>query len=837
MMKSRILPRMFGAIVLLSLVFTSSVSLAQEEQPQAEPAAAALAPAEPAEDAVPTYNDKYWRSPAGDPSVRLPVYRETEASIGLQSAEEQEEMAASQFGYTLQTTAFLTLGDGTRTRVSFPNDQVCTPLPCKYVMVDDEFSDPLSIGFPFPFFENNYTHFSVSTNGMLTFGTPSSSYINVDIPHTTIPNNFIAPFWEDLDVNPDYGGRVNVFRPSPAQDYVVIEWVKVNRHNVDSPPLLTFQVFLYTNGNIRFQYLDVSGVVNQFTAGIEDIDGRDGLRYLHMQSGLTSNSAVLIVRPPAARRVKTLPATSGSFTVNSAAEFAMKVVNTGSLGADTYNLLAASSTPGWTTSFYRAEPFTLLTDTNGDGKIDTGPLAQGAALDLKVRISAPLAALAGSWSDITATAQSVNNAAVIQGSKFQAAVPIAFAQAYTDEEAGFRLGLFSKTSALYPRIEAERWFSGSTLAVAPTPGQDFLYAWEMSGSIDEPYFYWTDLEFIRVDRAGNPKGSYRKLTSNQTASEYTEDRFPSIGVTSDNYTGVVFIRDVLNKNFRQKSNVFLAILHPNATTPAALINITNNSLYRGESDQPVPIFATPKITATTDGRFIVAWARRTPTTTDEDTSNIWYAVYSKTGTLLKAPTPMTSSTQVGEYYLSPTLVTLADNRAILGYHLHNPALESYSLLYSTSSSNTFNSPQRIDNVGGWGMDGMQLSGGAVLFSWTHFSGDKISYLLLNQSGGGFAPQAAPKTVQAPDRREVDYLSVTAEASGSGIITWMDSRWNHNLYYMLLGGDGTEKTPPLAFHSTSRTDITIITSSTGQGIAYYEGAHVSYLPYIGRNKAP
>jgi hypothetical protein len=781
---------------------------------------------------------------AGDPYARLPVYPDQSDDLSALMPMAEEVLNTSQFGYVLKTGQPFTWHDtNPGIRVVFPSEWGCDEFNnCSYRIVDDDFSDPIQIGFAFPFFEKSYTQFYVSTNGLITFDEGDISYRNIDVPHNSIPNNFITPFWEDLDVNyPDYGGQVRYrfFNTSPRR-FAVIEFRNVNRHNVENPPLLTFQVVLYEDGDIHFNYKDISGTVDRLTAGIEDGDGRDGLRYLYRQPGLTANSTVIFERPKApAARVKTLPARDGAFVVNSTAQFNLRVVNTGSLGTDRYNIQTASSSPQWQIAVYRPGSGIPLSDTNNDGIIDTGPIPQGGLADLRVQVKAPSGSPVGSFSEITVSARSVLNPSVVQSTKLQTAVPAPFAQAFTDEEAGFRLGLFSKAAALYPRMEADRWFTGSTLAVATTHDEKFFYTWEMSGSSDSAFFYWTDLEFIRVDRFGNPGGSYYKLTSNENAARITVDRFPALGVTPDGYIGALFVREVLNENFNPNSNIFLSILNPGANAPATTINITQNALFRGEGTIPAPMFATPRLAATDDGKFILAWAARTLAGGGDnplETSDIWYAVYSKTGAQVKAPAKLTSSSPTTNYYLSPTLVAVEGAKAMLAYHVLSIQNSSYSLIYSALNSNgiVISSPVPPAPGGGWGMDGVQLAGGEILLSWTHSSGEKISYGLLEENNGQLTMKG-PFSYAAPDGRPSDYLSVSKDTSGHGILTWMDSAWNNHLYYLMVNRDGTVKTPVMTFYSSASVNIPIITSSTGQGIAYYEGSYITYVPVVRRGR--
>lgn len=62
---------------------------------------------------------------------------------------------------------------------------------------DDSAAGPFNLGFTFNYYGVDYTQAYVNINGMLTFGTPNSSYSNGALSSTG-PNTAIYPFWDDL---------------------------------------------------------------------------------------------------------------------------------------------------------------------------------------------------------------------------------------------------------------------------------------------------------------------------------------------------------------------------------------------------------------------------------------------------------------------------------------------------------------------------------------------------------------------------------------------------------------------------------------------------------------
>ena len=60
---------------------------------------------------------------------------------------------------------------------------------------------PFPIGFNFTFFGNTYSQFYVSANGLVMFTDPDDLYnTEATIPTAATPNNYIAPFWDNLSI-------------------------------------------------------------------------------------------------------------------------------------------------------------------------------------------------------------------------------------------------------------------------------------------------------------------------------------------------------------------------------------------------------------------------------------------------------------------------------------------------------------------------------------------------------------------------------------------------------------------------------------------------------------
>ncbi len=145
--------------------------------------------------------------------------------------------------------------------------------------VANEFTDPIPIGFTFPFYDNTYDTLYVCSNGFIAFNNYSPSYWDTPIPCDTQPNNIIAPFWDRFDPT---GKPRHIFTKlyhNPTR--FVVEFYEMPR--VGTAEYETFQVILFPDGTISFQYPEV---MNPFSAtvGIENETGTRGIMIVHNYS-------------------------------------------------------------------------------------------------------------------------------------------------------------------------------------------------------------------------------------------------------------------------------------------------------------------------------------------------------------------------------------------------------------------------------------------------------------------------------------------------------------------------------------------------------------------------
>ena len=152
---------------------------------------------------------------------------------------------------------------------------------------DDNNWGPYTLAFSFPFYGKTFDSLRICSNGFLSFTSPSFDRNNVTLPNSGGEFNLIAPFWDDLS----FVAETKVYFRS-WQDTAVVTFSKISSYPNEGS--FTFQIILSGHGNIRFQYLDMSGPVNSATIGVQNCNGTDGLPIAHNEDFAQDSLAVLI---------------------------------------------------------------------------------------------------------------------------------------------------------------------------------------------------------------------------------------------------------------------------------------------------------------------------------------------------------------------------------------------------------------------------------------------------------------------------------------------------------------------------------------------------------------
>jgi subtilisin family serine protease len=167
-----------------------------------------------------------------------------------------------------------------------------TPMP---ITGDDQNTGWYSIGFDFPFYGNTFSEFRACSNGWLSFTDDyHTSLGNYELPNTYsyVPRDLLAVWWDDLNFS--VGGEAYYYYDGTK---TIIEYKDAPRYSSGGP--YTFEVILYPNGKIVFQYLSMQGDrLDEATIGIQNGDGTDGLTVVYNADYVHDNLAVQFATSP-----------------------------------------------------------------------------------------------------------------------------------------------------------------------------------------------------------------------------------------------------------------------------------------------------------------------------------------------------------------------------------------------------------------------------------------------------------------------------------------------------------------------------------------------------------
>ncbi len=224
------------------------------------------------EDRVDTYTgilEIYWGPSGGslDSLTLVPVFLQVPCDDTTYKATSSDEPE----GPTYQWISAKNLGDKISNNVFTGSGS--DPL-------DDGTAGPFGIGFDFWYYDTFYTQVHIGVNGAISF---TDNAVNVNGYFSTLElpgapfTTFIAPFWNDLIIDPGAVPEAGVYLyRDPTFDTCVIEWYRVSNFNDPADTTTDFEIVLTKDGNILFQYKDIGATGLEQTAliGISEYDCR-----------------------------------------------------------------------------------------------------------------------------------------------------------------------------------------------------------------------------------------------------------------------------------------------------------------------------------------------------------------------------------------------------------------------------------------------------------------------------------------------------------------------------------------------------------------------------------
>jgi hypothetical protein len=168
-------------------------------------------------------------------------------------------------------------------------------LPAGLSGVDEGHAWPFDLPFLFNFYGTDYTQVAIGSNGTVYFEDNYLGLNNTVIPGTNSygVNTFMAHYWDDLVVQGEvyYKDLGNRF---------VVEYYDVRRYGATGNTG-TWEIVLYENGSIQFQFLDASiGGASDYgadaTVGIQG-NASTGLQYSYNSAALLDGLAICFTYP------------------------------------------------------------------------------------------------------------------------------------------------------------------------------------------------------------------------------------------------------------------------------------------------------------------------------------------------------------------------------------------------------------------------------------------------------------------------------------------------------------------------------------------------------------
>jgi hypothetical protein len=158
------------------------------------------------------------------------------------------------------------------------------------IVGDDVAAGPYPVGFTFPFGQaNSKTQFWVNSNGLILFDGANTAYGNFNIPNDNAPNNFIAPYWEDLTCLTANACKIKYKTiGTGVSAHLVVQWTNIAV--LDNGAKITLQAVLFTDGTIEFRYETVQAGANGAfaTVGVEYAGGTSGIEHSFNTAFITS---------------------------------------------------------------------------------------------------------------------------------------------------------------------------------------------------------------------------------------------------------------------------------------------------------------------------------------------------------------------------------------------------------------------------------------------------------------------------------------------------------------------------------------------------------------------
>ncbi|HNM08111.1 MAG TPA: GEVED domain-containing protein [Chitinophagales bacterium] len=301
-------------------------------------------------------------------------------------------------GSTDVTYSFTTTGSYTVTQI--PYAPAVPAFETTLGLGDDATANDINIGFPFTYFGNTYTKLFISSNGLIGFSAPSTSYTQQHFPNAADPDNIIAFCWTDL--NPSAGGSISYETIGVAPNRKFIVYYDDVVHYLGTATV-TGQIVLHETSNaIDIIAVNIESDGGNMTQGIENTNGTEAYnageaynnavwtmsemswRYAVTPCDGEVTETINFVTPPVVELPDSAVCQGSSVTLDAGTGAEYYVWST---GENTQSITVDETDDYWVT--YYANEFCFVTDSasiivNSNPPVDLGPdgtKCEGTMLD------------------------------------------------------------------------------------------------------------------------------------------------------------------------------------------------------------------------------------------------------------------------------------------------------------------------------------------------------------------------------------------------------------------------------------------------------------------------
>ncbi|RCK71604.1 MAG: hypothetical protein IGBAC_1575 [Ignavibacteriae bacterium] len=156
---------------------------------------------------------------------------------------------------------------------------------------DDGYFGPIDLPFLFSFYSFIYDKIYINSNGYLSFTNGySETASDISIPFIDEPNGILAACAMDLNLDTNLHPESKIYYGGDANKFIITYYHAYAK--ISPNDYITFQIILYPNGNILYQYNNLEStsplpdaIANDALIGIENETGTKGICYRNNGAG------------------------------------------------------------------------------------------------------------------------------------------------------------------------------------------------------------------------------------------------------------------------------------------------------------------------------------------------------------------------------------------------------------------------------------------------------------------------------------------------------------------------------------------------------------------------